>query len=63
MAVEKWKREVGRQWRYFCCFFFSLSPIVVCGCGWWGDGGGGCCYCVGFYCGSGLLRVFVDCGG
>ena len=41
MAVEKWKRRVVRQWRYFCCVFFNQkkikkSTVVVCGCDWWG---------------------------
>ena len=47
MIVEKWKRIVGQQLRYFWFFFFSI--VVVCGCGWCGNGGGGCCCCVGFY--------------
>ena len=41
LSVEKWrKKKVVGAW---IVFFFLLPIAVVCGCGWWGNGGSGCC--------------------
>ena len=41
------------------CFFFLLPIAVVCGCGWWGNGGSGCCDGLVFFFFPLLLR-FLD---
>ena len=41
------EEDCGATVEVFLVFFLSI--VVVCGCGWCGNGGGGCCCCVGFY--------------
>ena len=57
LSVEKWrKRKVVGAW---IVFFFLLPIAVVYGCGWWGNGGSGCCDGLVFFFFPLLLR-FLD---
>ena len=56
LPVEKWqKRKVVGAW---IVFFFLLPIAVVYGCGWWGNGGSGCCDGLVFFFFPSFVEVF-----